>query len=63
MLIQRFALTAFMCCIFFATVTAQIKDSVFSENKENGVWQKTGLDIITRDDLCAIISVLQLRME
>ena len=61
MLIQRFALTAFMCFIFFATVTAQIKDSVFSENKENGVWQKTGLDIITRDDLCAINSVLQLR--
>jgi hypothetical protein len=61
MLIRRFVLAILICFIFFATINAQTKDSVFSENKVNGVWQKVELDIVTRNNLCAIVSVLQLR--
>ncbi|HEX5150440.1 MAG TPA: T9SS type A sorting domain-containing protein [Parafilimonas sp.] len=61
MLTKLSVLVILTCFIFSAATTAQIKDSILFESKENSVWKKSELDIITRNDGCAFVSVLQLR--
>ena len=48
------------CLAFYVTCFSQTKDSMFSETRTNGVWQKNSLDIISRDATCSIVSLLSL---
>jgi hypothetical protein len=60
MLTKRSAIAVFICYSFSVTAIAQTTDSIFSENKINGIWQKNLLDIIARDNSCSILSDFQL---
>ena len=60
MLMKRIALLILSCVAFFIAAFSQTTDSVFSESKRNGVWEKTSLAIITNNADCSVRSVLQL---
>ncbi len=57
---KKFALATIICLAFFLRGIAQTTDSVYSEMKVNGVWQKNELDILTRDASCSVVSLLAL---
>jgi hypothetical protein len=56
---KRSALALFIFFISSASVIAQIKDTTYSESKVNGMWQKTELDIFSRNEFCSVTSLLQ----
>jgi len=57
---KKFTLVTLVCLTFAVTCSSQTTDSVYSETKQNGVWQKSQLDIATRDASCNIGSLLSL---
>ncbi len=57
---KKSLLAIIACLAFYVTCLSQTKDSVISESRTNGVWQKSGLDIFTRDASCSLVSVLSL---
>ncbi|HRI22825.1 MAG TPA: hypothetical protein PLA68_17825, partial [Panacibacter sp.] len=48
------------CFTFYVTCFSQTTDSVLSESRTTGEWQKNSLDIYTRDASCALVSALTL---
>ena len=59
MFLKKLASAAFAWIAFAATAFSQTTDSIYYENKSNGVWQKSQLDIVTRDvSSCLLTSVL-----
>lgn len=54
---RKYALAIIGCFALYATCFSQTVDSVLSEFKSGTVWQKSSLDIITRDESCSITSV------
>lgn len=51
---KKYAFSMLACFAFYATCFSQTVDSTISEFKSGNTWQKTGLDIITRDANCSI---------
>lgn len=54
---KKYALAILACFAFYVTSFSQTTDSILYEFKSNNTWQKSGLDIITRDESCSITSV------
>lgn len=57
---KKCVLATTISLFFFIAGFAQTTDSVYSERKANGIWQKSELDIITRDASCSLVSMIAL---
>jgi Secretion system C-terminal sorting domain len=54
---KKFTLSILLSAVAFCSY-AQVKDTVFSENKVNGIWAKNGIDIQTLNASCDVSSNL-----
>ena len=54
---KKYVLALFGFIAFNATSFSQTTDSMISESKTGGVWQKNSLDVFTRDANCDVTSV------
>ncbi|CAN5477719.1 hypothetical protein BH10BAC2_BH10BAC2_22700 [soil metagenome] len=54
---KKFTLSILLSAVAFCSY-AQVKDTVFSEQKVNGIWVKNGIDIQTLNESCDVLSNL-----
>jgi hypothetical protein len=58
MLLKKFTTLALTSIAFALTALSQATDTVLYESKSNDVWQKSQLDVMTRNSSCLLISDL-----